>query len=499
MASEEEVIGKIRYENRLKSALAEKEKKRLEFIETATNVSLASSEAIREEKKDFTEQLKELFEPIVQTVRKASEKPRKIQEYRDRLEMLFERYTNAQEALRRLQTWKKTNTDKSLDFTIKKSIQTAQELVEETRIQKEDLEFKLQKIVMEKGSLVTEVSNIILGFFKTKGKNLFLALITFLLSYWLFKRLRFRVINLAMFRLNRNSPSGESLWLARSLRVLYSVFSLLLSLFFGILTLYILNDYVLVTFIIFVLAALIWSSKGYFPVFFEQSKMILNLGSVREGERIIFNNLPWEVKSLGYFCRLENPALAGGSLRISTRELLSFYSRPVNLKEPWFPTKAGGWVELSDGTYGKVVMQTPEQVAVKLIGTEIRFMTASEFFAQRPTNLSEGFAVEFIFGLDYGLQKKMFTEVIPTFKKEILSELIKEYPADEKEFKEFSIEFYQAGSSSLDLRFFLKCSGQLAGRKRALARKINALFVEVCNRHDYVIPFNQLTVHMSNE
>ena len=496
LKNESEVIGKIRSETRLKNALREKEIKRLEFIETATNVSLDHHEVNKEANKTFSDQLKELFDPIFKTIRQASERPRKIQEYKEKLELLIERNENATIAVKRLEDWKKKNKDKTLAYTIKKSIQTAQELVEETRIKKEDIEFKLQKIARQKGSLVTEVSNIILGFFKTKGKNLFLALISFMFSYWIFKRLRGKIINLAMFRLNRNSPTGQTHWLARPLRVLYSVFTWILSMFFSLLTLYILNDFVLVTFIIFVFAALIWSSKEYLPVFFEQSKMILNLGPIREGERIIFQGLPWQVKSLGFFTRLENPTLAGGTLRVNTRELLSYYSRPSNTQEPWFPTKSGDWVELSDGTYGKVIMQTPEQVAIKLLGSEVRYMTSSEFFAQRPTNLSDGFSVEFLFGVDYQHQSILFTEVIPTFKKEITDALFEEYTSEKDEFKELTLEFKQAGASSLDLRFFMRCTGKLASRKRALNRKVNSLFVEVCNRHGYVIPFNQLTVHM---
>ena len=244
------------------------------------------------------------------------------------------------------------------------------------------------------------------------------------------------------------------------------------------------------------MVALVWSSKHYIPQYFEQLKIVMNLGAIREGERLVYNGLPWKIKSLGYHCRLVNPALSGGFIRISSKELLNHHSRPVGDTEPWFPTRVNDWAELNDGTHGKVLMQSPEMIEIKMIGDEHKFMPTSDFLSMTPVNLSQGFAIEFVFGVDYSHQKILFTEVIPNFKEHVFERLREDFKENQAYFKEYSIEFKAAGASSLDLRFFLKCEGPLASQKKKLQRLLNSYFVEVCNTHGYIIPFNQLTVHM---
>lgn len=366
------------------------------------------------------------------------------------------------------------------------------------KIQKEDIEFKLLKLKKQKGSIVSAISGLILEFFKTKGKNLVLAMISFIALFWTLKKGQSGFIKVVMNQVVKRSenPSRVS-WVVRPIRVIYSVLTILLSLVVAIMTLYALDDWVLVTFIIIVIGALVWSSKHYIPIFLEQSKMVLNLGSVREGERVVYQGLPWKVQGLGYYCRLVNPALSGGFLRINTRELLHHHSRPIIGNEIWFPTKLNDWVELNDGTYGKVVTQTPEQIGVKLIGDAVKYFQTCEFLTKNPINLSNNFGLEIILGVDYQHQEIILDEVIPTIKTEISKDLEGHFPHDMEYFIECSVEFMQAGASSLDIRFFLKCAGSLASQKLAIIRKVQNSFVRVCNEKGYVIPFNQLTVHLN--
>jgi hypothetical protein len=64
--------------------------------------------------------------------------------------------------------------------------------------------------------------------------------------------------------------------------------------------------------------------------------------------------------------------------------------------------------------------------------------------------------LEFNFGVDYQHQAILFSELIPNFKEYIFKKLREDYKENQAYFKEYSIEFISAGSSSLDLRFFLK-------------------------------------------
>ncbi len=73
---------------------------------------------------------------------------------------------------------------------------------------------------------------------------------------------------------------------------------------------------------------LLWGgldAKQTFPMFWEQTKLLLNLSTVREGERAIYNGLPWHIKSLNLYTKLINPALKGGMIRLPLRELIGVH------------------------------------------------------------------------------------------------------------------------------------------------------------------------------
>ena len=86
----------------------------------------------------------------------------------------------------------------------------------------------------------------------------------------------------------------------------------------------------------------------------KQARLLLNIGPVREEERIYYQNLPWRVKNINIFTILENPD-AGVKLRLPIEELVGLISRPSLPNESWFPCKLNDWVLLSDKYYGKVV------------------------------------------------------------------------------------------------------------------------------------------------
>ncbi|MCO4756225.1 MAG: hypothetical protein KC478_17210, partial [Bacteriovoracaceae bacterium] len=473
----------------------EANQKRFEFIETATNISLRKADPELKET-NLTKDIKDIIDPMLDGIKKISERPRAIQELKEKMETLEEKLDSARAAEEKLRAFSKSNKQNELKRTIRKSIDAIEEVQKSIRIELEDAQFKLLKMETADGGVFSNFSYAIFDFFKTKGKNLLLALAVFLGLYWLLGMGQDRFISLFMMRMSKAvEHPGQVHWVKRPLKVFYSLFTFIAALFMAVATLYLLNDWVLVTFIILLLVGLAWSSRNYVPQYFELFKIVLNFGAVREGERLVYNGLPWKVKTLGYYCRLVNPALSGGTLRVNSKELLQSFSRPVGDTEPWFPTRKDDWVELSDGTYGKVTMQSPEYVTIKLIGDQIKTIATSEFISLNPINLSNDFGIGIIFGVDYDHQKVVLTEVLTNFKTYLQSRLYEEFEADKEGFQALVVEFQQAGASSLDLRVFLKCAGKLASRKKFFERKLNSYLVEACNEFDYVIPFNQLTVH----
>ena len=61
-----------------------------------------------------------------------------------------------------------------------------------------------------------------------------------------------------------------------------------------------------------------------------------------------------------------------------------------------------------------------------------------------------------------------------------------------------TVEFSQAGASSLDLAVITGFNSDAADRYFQIRRLLQRLAVEACNRHGWVIPFNQITVHQAS-
>ena len=494
---EDDMVVKLKLESELEKYQQDYDQKKLLFIETMTGYTVTASQSKKKEKeKSLGDDIQEILEPALTGIRAISERPREIQKLQEKIKDLKLKIESTEKARAKLEKTYKDDNYNVFKRVIKKSIKRLEQTIKDYKIQLEDSQFKLIKLENNKGSFVGAFSNIIFDFLKTKGKNLGLALSAFIFLFWLFGSAKNKVISFFVNRIVQlGRPQDKSYWFVRPIRVIYSVLGFLLALSVALMILYVLNDWVLVTFIIFILGAVVWSSKQYFPTFFEQSKIVLNLGTIRENEVVIYKHIAWRLKSLGYYCRLENPSLTGGSLRISSKELMTYHSRPVVENEPWFPSRTNDWVVLTDGTYGKVTFQSPEQVVVRLIGGAYKHFKVDQFLGLNPLNLSKGYGIEQVIGIDYQHQQPLLQEVIPRFKEKIQSYL-KDFLKDEYQYvKEFMVEYMNAGASSLDIRFFLVCSGELGAKKLLLERRIQMGFVDVCNEFGYVIPFQQVTLH----
>ncbi len=497
--TEADMVLKLKLESENSKLFKEYNAKRILFIETLTGLSIFHSKDGVTEEKSFSENLSDILRPALSGIKSISERPRQIQMLEENITIFKDELSNVELAIEKIKDFRSDSEYKRFARVLKKSLAKLEALEKDYKIKLEDAQFQLIKLEKNKGSFVGVFSQVIFDFLKTKGKNLLLSITAFILIIWLLGRVKNKVISFFVQRLIKFYGTNEqSFWFVRPVKVIYSVSSFFLALFVALIILYIMNDWVLVTFILFTLGALVWSSKEYFPIFFEQSKIVLNLGAIRENEIVIFEEVPWRVKTLGYYCRLENPLLTGGTLRISSKELLSSHSRPIQANEPWFPTKTNDWVILRDGHFGKITFQSPEQILIKLIGGAVKFIKTDEFLKSDPVNISNGFGIEQVIGVDYSHQSIVLSEVIPNIRESIIGSL-KDYLKDDYEggVYEVQVDFKNTGASSLDIRFFVICAGSLAPKKMILERKIQAAFVEVCNANDYIIPFSQMTVHMA--
>lgn len=252
------------------------------------------------------------------------------------------------------------------------------------------------------------------------------------------------------------------------------------------------EDWVLFSFSLLVLIGIAWSLKSVVPKYWAQIQLFLNIGSVREGERIFLDGLPWRVVSINVFSTLENP-VAGLKQRLPLKDLVDLKSRACSQDEPWFPCAKGDWVILSDGVRGKVIGISVEMVKLVQRGGAHKTYLTPEFLALSPTNLAANFRLKETIGISYDLQFDS-TREIPQILHQAIEKRIQEegYGND---LLNLRVEFACANSSSLDLVVIADFKGHLGDLYGRLSRAIQRWCVDACTENRWEIPFTQITVH----
>lgn len=440
----------------------------------------------------LAEQVSELLQPLMGEMRDASTGPREMEALRNQLRKARQRQAMAREALGRIQSLETSQQDATMRELLAESRNVWQRRAGESGSRVKVLELQIAERERERTPFLEKASNLFSNFWKTRGLNLLLAaaaaVTTFFLGRWLIRML------------HRVSPlhRGKGAHLGKRLADLIS--SALLAvccLLAALIVLYVREDWVLFTLLVVVLLALAWAGRNTLPPYIDQIRLILNLGPVREGERIVIGGLPWQVGKLGFYSELTNPELDGGTLRIPADELTGLRSRPWHPREPWFPTRSDDWVILADGTFGKVLQQTPEQVVLVRRGGSLKTYATGDFIEQRPENLSRDFRIRTLFGIDYSHQAQSTGSIPERLAMAVEAALIAE--VGREQVRHVRVELAAAGSSSLDYAILVDLSGEVAARYNALTRLVVRTCVDTCNAEGWVIPFTQITVHQAGE
>lgn len=460
-------------------------------------------------KTGWLEELQEITRPMLDAIREVTQRPRRIDSLKAKIESLQAQVLRYQEARSNLEALLELNgnvsgvieDDKKKDISQKQLVSSYKEnllrLID--KYNPEILELELEETRRSLHELQTDgttvfgvVSKSITEFFKERGYHLAMASITFFGLWWLLA-VTFRVVHERTQLLSRLGRSVRKV-----IKTVYSLVIFFVAVLASLLVLYLMDDWLLLSFVVLILIALGWTSRQLIPKFLQELRLVLNFGTVREGERMFWMGVPWLVKEIGVNATLMNPRLDGGLLNLPVGELIGQHSRPFVKDEEWFPTNQGDWVILSDDTFGKVVSQTPEQVILENYGSRKYYLTP-EFLTLKPRNISSGYTLVLKFGLDYGVQDRICDELPELFQADI-----EKHTQDLQELKPpvfdlVKVQFSDAGASSLNLIAIAIVNGTYAEDYYSLQRKLNTIMVQTCNENKLTIPFNQMTLSLSPE
>jgi hypothetical protein len=451
-----------------------------------------------EGKTDLLKEVQELTLPLLHSLRDLTKKPRKIDKLTRRIETLeqqSQKYENASKNIYAIlqeqaksQDPAQAGTEKFLSRIKMLQAKYSPDLI---RFQLQESRKALEREISDKRSLMEILADNTKVFFKHRGRNL---LITLLVCTGVGAIL----LGIREFLIGKRSRLNISPRSRKVLAASYNIGVALFCIMAGLVSLYLLNDWLLLSFIIVVLLGIAWASRELVPRFFKELQVALNLGTVRENERFIWNGVPWRVESLGLSAKLVNDKLEDGAILLPLGELINKFSRPMIDDEPWFPTSKSDWVMLSDQTYGQIKHQTQEQVVLELKGGALKHYQTSAFLSLAPVNLSAGFRYSLEFGLDYAVQSRICDD-IPKLFETSLARIFKDRLAGESpDFKNLKAQFDNAGSSSLNLKIIVDVDGRCADNYEDHRREIHKALVSVCNENNLGIPFNQLTLNLPN-
>ena len=460
-----------------------------EFTQLASHLDLQELQDPEQAALQLEQEILELLAPLLDALKEATAGPRELSTLRERSEQLRERRALVLRARQQ-----SVRTRDALPAGSPARAEAQRVLDERWDPMLADLgrellvvNANLQRREQDQVPLLDRTSDGVQSFLQSSGLNVVLCVATFLLVYFSLRWLSDRA-------LRRKRARGFSV---RLTEVLMRVVAVMAAVAATLAVLYARGDWLLLPIGVIFLVGAGWVIVKAAPVFFEQIRLILNVGPVREGERLLVDGLPYRVEALQFYSKLVNPELSGGLLRMPVKDLVGMRSRPLGHDEPWFPCKEGEVVALTDGTVGVVQLQTPEVVVVVERKDAPRSYPTVAFLSMNPRNLSHGFEVVVTFQVDYA-QLPHATDAVPTALAGAVQTGLERDPQLAAP-RSVQVEIEAAGDSALEYAVIVGFDGAAAAQFHELHRRVQTLLVAACVERGYGVPLPQLRLHRADD
>jgi len=453
-----------------------------------------------EEVFDWKKELVLITQPVLEGLKGLTEKPRKVERLRSIISERNLQVGEIEKAIKTVQNRLASQPPTSIAAGLKETLATWEGYQKNNLREIELAEVQLESVLGNNVSWYETLSSTFSGFFKGRGKTLFIVAIVSVLVWLAMKGLLW----LLMYRRKSEPSSGKKstsqprkLSSYRVALYLYKLLTTMLIVLAIMVVLYVRGDLLLLALMIIVFIGLAVALKQILPRYITEARILLNLGTVREGERIIYNGIPWEVNHINVHTILRNPCLQG-VLRIPLSELTSINSRPFSHDETWFPSRKGDYLLMPDSTVAEVISQSPENVELQTRGGMRINHPSQNFFGMDIYNLSSGgsFGVASVFGIDYTHTGISLTTV-PDIFKQATAEGLRKAGLNEH-IEDILVDFQTANSSSLDYLIYVTMNSRVASSYFKVGRVIQQSCVLACNENNWGIPFPQLTVHKAD-
>ena len=449
------------------------------------------------EKVTVQEEIGQLLTPLLSDLRELTRQPRAIEALKRELEVQGTRRNKAQDAITELDRLiaelkaKKQGDDSAMRSYLTNARKSWQGDLDAASSRVQAVGHQLDELKKNGGDFWTELGHQLKNFVLTRGVSIALATLAFFTTLFGLRALYFYLLKYLPLR----KYEGLSFTL-RMLDVLHHGVSATLAILAALVVLYARGDWLLGGLAIVGLGTLLFVAKSGVFRHLEQIRTLLNLGTVREGERVLIEGVPWKIGTINLFTQLTNPVIGGTGLRLPLDDLMAMNSRPCAKDESWFPCRRDEWIRFPDGTLAQVMALAPDHVELRLFGEQRRWISLGDFIKMEFTAMANGFTLVTTFGIDYRHQALATREIPQQMTREIHEEMLKH--VREEELKTLRVDFKEAGASSLDFLIIASFTGNVAGDYFGLSRLLQRFAVESCQRNNWGIPFPQMVVHQAD-
>jgi hypothetical protein len=459
------------------------------FEKIATGVNATEVSGSSGKKFSISDDIGALLEPIIKEMRHMTADIRQKSKLRDEIAYYEENLPQALIAVENVTALLDETDNRNLKKRLQKLLGKWERRVAQLKsgLHASELQLEEMNAADENETMAHSIGVYLKNFFQKRGLYLLEGVVAFFGIFLVFRLLHKYVIsNIPGYRRARRD------FRIRLFDLLYRLMTVALAVLSPMIVFYIAEDWVLFSLGLLFLFGLGWTLRYTIPRMWQQVRLMLNIGSVREGERIVVDGLPWKVSHINVFCALENP-VADMSLRIPIETLVGMMSRPIKKNEPWFPCKVSDWVILEDGVRGKVIAISHEMIELVERGGAHKIYQTKDFLGLSPRNLSRNFRLKETIGISYALQGESTTTVLEKMDAYIREQIINE--GYQNELMNLRVEFAEAAGSSLNIVIIADFKGSLADLYNRLRRSMQRWAVDACSKYDWEIPFTQVVIH----
>lgn len=450
-----------------------------EMILTA-GIELDEDETTAKKDFDWQKDLIEILQPFLRELHKLTENKQKLDNLHYRITFHQLQIRKINEALKHISNINNENLQDEALVEFERISKKWQDQLEESKHLFEVAQLQRDEMIQFQTSQETSFIDYVQEFAEGRGATLLLALTAFIGVYFIM------LLFLKFFSWLINRGEERRSYYQRVVTLLYHLLmgTLAITAFFYVLE--VRDDPVVTGITIVLLISIVWVLKNSIPTYIDELRLLLNTGSAREGECIVYNGIPMQIESLHYYTKLKNPFLPHLKLRLTLSELAKYVSRPISSDEPWFPCKVGDYVMLYGDIYGMVKYITLENIVLSLPdGTMPITYTIEDFFIANPRNFSSGFIATTAFSIDYKHLGISTVEIPRIMTAGIQQGILKEKYGNS--LKDLSVHFAKADSSFLEYEIIANFDGAAASEFYSIVRALQRYAIETCNRQQWML------------